>query len=56
MNIVFYRKNDSTFIMIIKAIRPKLLPNHSKISKMHGVNIQVFTSAGTPGVQPVVFF
>jgi len=41
--------------MIIKAIRAKLLHNHYKISKIHGVNIQVFTSAGTPGVQPVVF-
>jgi len=50
MNIVFYQKNYSTFIMVIKAIRAKLLPNHSKISKMHGVNIQIFTSAGTSGV------
>jgi len=48
MNIVFYQKNDSICIMIIKAIRAKLLPNHSKVSKMHGVNIQVFTSAGIP--------
>jgi len=56
MNIVFYHINDSTFTMIIKAIRAKLLPNHSKISKMHDVNIQVLTSVGTPGVQPVVFF
>ena len=47
--------SDSTFV-IIKAIRAELLLNHSKISKMHDVNIQVFTSAGTPGVQPVVFF
>ena len=23
---------------------------------MHNVNIQVFTSAGTPGVQPIVFY
>jgi len=49
MNIVFYHINDSTFILIIA----KLFPNHSKISKMHNVNIQVFTFAGTPGVQPV---
>jgi len=56
MNIVFYHMNDSTFILITKVIRAKLFPNHSKISKMHNINIQVFTSVGTPGVQPVRFF
>lgn len=57
MNIVFYRINESTFILIIKPIRAKLFPNHSKnISKMRNVNIQVFTSTDTPGVQLFVLF
>jgi len=33
VNIIFYHINYSTFIMIIKAIRAKLLPNHSKYQK-----------------------
>lgn len=45
-----------TFILIIKAICEKLFLNHSKISKIQNVNIQVFPSAVTPGVQPVCFF
>lgn len=30
----------------------ELFRNHCKISKIHNVNIQAFTSADTPGVQP----
>lgn len=56
MNIEFYHIHDSTFMLIIEAIRGKLYTNHSKISKMHNVNIHVFTSTGTPGVQPIRFF
>lgn len=47
---IFYHINYSTFKLITKAIGAKLFLNYSKIFKMYNFNIQVFTSADTPGV------